>query len=239
MIAKILFDRSRQTILVVCYTNHALDQFLEDLLDIGIPQESMIRLGAKSTDRTKPLTLREQRNTNKLSHAQWQCINELELKQSALQMRLEETFKRFRSANMQKSQLMDYIEFLDDERPFFEAFSVPCSGDGMTQVGKRNRKMDKFYILDRWNRGAPDAGLGSAEKLSQYAPIWGMSLPQRQALVKTWQSAMLEDIVLELCQIFQGLQDNQKELDHLFGLKNTELIKGKRIIACTTTGAAM
>lgn len=224
---------------MVCYTNHALDQFLADLLDIGIPYESMIRLGGKSTDRTKPLTLREHHNTHKTSHSQWQCINELEDKQLALRMRLKETFNRYRSANMQKSQLMDYLEFLDDECPFFEAFSVPTSTDGMTQVGKKNRKMDKSYILDRWNRGAPDAGVGSEKEQLKYSQIWAMSPEERQALLKKWQSAILEDIISELCQIFRGLEDNQKELSRLFGLKNTELIKGKRIIACTTTGAAM
>jgi hypothetical protein len=199
----------------------------------------MIRLGGKSTDRTKPLTLREQHNTAKISHAQWQCIDELQDKQLALRMRLKEAFSRYRSANMQKSQLMDYLEFLEDERPFFEAFSVPTSGDGMTQVGKKNKKMDKFYILDRWNRGAPDAGVGSEKQKPEYSTIWAMPSEQRQALLKKWQSAILEDIISELCQIFQGLKVNQKELDRLLGLKNTELIKGKRIIACTTTGAAM
>ncbi len=36
---KIIHDYSDLKILVVCYTNHALDQFLEDLLDVGIPIE--------------------------------------------------------------------------------------------------------------------------------------------------------------------------------------------------------
>ncbi|KAL7746976.1 hypothetical protein RI367_007688 [Sorochytrium milnesiophthora] len=38
-------------ILVVCYTNHALDQFLENLLDVGI--HSIARIGSKMSDRLK------------------------------------------------------------------------------------------------------------------------------------------------------------------------------------------
>ncbi|PCH37262.1 hypothetical protein WOLCODRAFT_34503, partial [Wolfiporia cocos MD-104 SS10] len=38
LLAKILYDFTQNTILVVCYTNHALDQFLEDLLKSGIPE---------------------------------------------------------------------------------------------------------------------------------------------------------------------------------------------------------
>jgi len=32
LVAKVLHDRTNEKILVVCFTNHALDQFLEDLV---------------------------------------------------------------------------------------------------------------------------------------------------------------------------------------------------------------
>ena len=41
-----LIRLSKVTILCVCYTNHALDQFLESLLDKGIT--SIIRIGSRS-----------------------------------------------------------------------------------------------------------------------------------------------------------------------------------------------
>jgi hypothetical protein len=46
-------------ILVVCLTNHALDSFLEGLLDVGI--ESIIRVGSalKTSERLKPYNLSE------------------------------------------------------------------------------------------------------------------------------------------------------------------------------------
>lgn len=183
--------------------------------------------------------LREQMNSNRLSHAQWQCIREIQNKQSALQDRLEETFSRYKSPNMQKGGLMGYLEFLDDDRPFFEAFTVPTDEDGMTWVGRNNKKIGEFYILDRWNRGAPHAGVGPMQTKSKYSEIWAMSLEERQALCKKWEGEILKDLISELCRIFKALEDTRKEIEHLFGLRNTELIKEKRIIACTTTGAAM
>ncbi|KAL4853487.1 NFX1-type zinc finger-containing protein 1 [Chlorella vulgaris] len=45
-------------ILVVCYTNHALDQFLEGLLDAGI--ESIVRLGGRRVERAASKSLRLQ-----------------------------------------------------------------------------------------------------------------------------------------------------------------------------------
>ncbi|CDM26234.1 unnamed protein product [Penicillium roqueforti FM164] len=47
----------------MCYTNHALDQFLEDLLDIGIDPSAIVRLGSKSTRRTEPLGLFKQHSS--------------------------------------------------------------------------------------------------------------------------------------------------------------------------------
>lgn len=41
-----------EKILVMRHTNHALDKFLEDLLDVGIDPSGIIRIGSKSTART-------------------------------------------------------------------------------------------------------------------------------------------------------------------------------------------
>jgi hypothetical protein len=58
-IAKALYEHTSEIILVLSYTNHALDKFLEDLLDNGIPSEDVVRIGSKFTPRTAPLILFE------------------------------------------------------------------------------------------------------------------------------------------------------------------------------------
>lgn len=62
----------------MCFTNHALDQFLEDLLDIGIDSSAIVRLGAKSTVRTQPLSLFEQRSSYARSSSSWNALNSFE-----------------------------------------------------------------------------------------------------------------------------------------------------------------
>lgn len=64
-------------------------------MEIGIPSSSMVRLGGKSTVRTKPLTIREQAGS-KLSPAQWDRINKA-------QVRLEEPEKKLQNASKQVS----------------------------------------------------------------------------------------------------------------------------------------
>ena len=42
------FDKSFLPILCICYTNHALDQFLIDLMDTGVPKKDIVRIGSGS-----------------------------------------------------------------------------------------------------------------------------------------------------------------------------------------------
>ena len=52
------FPASSDTkILVTCYTNHALDQVLEDLINIGIPRSEIVRIGSKANQATVDLSL--------------------------------------------------------------------------------------------------------------------------------------------------------------------------------------
>jgi hypothetical protein len=89
----VLHDSKDQVILVVCFTNYALDEFLKDLLNIGIPPGHMVHLGGKCTDQTKPLTLREQTGTN-LNSKQWAEIDKLKQKLQMHETSLKDTFAR-------------------------------------------------------------------------------------------------------------------------------------------------
>ncbi|KAF5840887.1 hypothetical protein DUNSADRAFT_15255 [Dunaliella salina] len=82
LLVESLLRCSTQTILVVCYTNHALDQFLEALLNKGI--EQIVRVGGRSRSRKlEPKNLRElARNTQAASQAErrqeWRLRQEFE-----------------------------------------------------------------------------------------------------------------------------------------------------------------
>jgi SpoVK/Ycf46/Vps4 family AAA+-type ATPase len=237
-VAKVLYDSTSQKILVVCFTNHALDQFLEDLMDIGIPSSTMVRLGGKSTDRTKPLMLREQAVV-KLDQTQWAQIDKLKQKLQKHETRLQDVFKRFRAANVQKIHLMEFLEFLSEDLPFFDAFTVPKDKeDGMTRVGKKGKAMSPFYLLDRWTRGEDNPGSLHHLQPKGAAAVWKMPLESRQAAMIRWKTAILDDLVNEIRDTGRQYNLDQIELDRVFGERDAGIIKTKRIIACTTNGAA-
>lgn len=198
----------------------------------------MIRLGAQSTPRTKALSLREQ-GASKLNSSQWDRIRKLELSLTQHKTRLERAFKRYHSTQVSKQQILDYLEFLPGDLPFFDTFLVPIpKKDGMTQVGKGGKAVGKFYLLDRWIRGMPDAGNLQYAQPKTSRSVWAISPEARDAIVSRWKSAIIEEMVEEMLKIGKQFNDAQAEKEGIFDQRDINTIKTKRIVGCTTTAAA-
>lgn len=91
-----------QTILCVCYTNHALDQFLESLLDKGITD--IVRMGGRSkSTRLEPYTMREltgPKQSNGRSKAENWRWGALKDEMTALEVEIEGLLDRIAAHNM-------------------------------------------------------------------------------------------------------------------------------------------
>jgi superfamily I DNA and/or RNA helicase len=134
---------------------------------------------------------------------------------------------------------MEFLEFLSEDLPFFDAFTVPKDGeDDMTRVGKKGKAMSPFYLLDRWIKGESKPGFLQHLQASGTAEVWKMSLKLRQAALARWQTAILDDLVKEIQDTGRQYNLDQTELDRVFRERDAGIIKTKRIIACTTNGAA-
>ncbi|KAH7929198.1 P-loop containing nucleoside triphosphate hydrolase protein [Leucogyrophana mollusca] len=237
LLAKILHDCTTQTILVVCYTNHALDQFLEDLININIPSDSMVRLGAKAKAEVDHLSLFNQKRSNHaLSRADWRIIDRLRDDSEDLCERLMTTFDQFNAPKIQAADILRHLEFNDST--YFEAFRVPKSDDGMTKVNRRRRKIDSHYLYSQWSNGWNAGVFGCHPQIQQVPEIWGMPKPQRLKLIEKWSTDIRKELVAEMCAMGKNYNDRQVHLARKFNENVTATLKTKRIIACTTTGAA-
>ena len=224
---------------MVCYTNHALDQFLEDLLKIDIPAESIVRLGsaAKSTATTQSLTLSNQNIDFKLKKDDWNLINRRKLEAAEEAIRLRDAFSEYNAKAVSKSALMEYLEFDPDNLQFYDAFILPDDGDGMVKIGQKGKAIDKFYLLERWCRGL-DAGNFKSGVEREFPGVWQMDPAKRLAALKTWKSDILEERIWKVYNC--GLQFNETltHISALFNEKDRQILRKKRIIGCTTTAAA-
>ena len=237
LIAKSIYKFTQKTIFVVCFTNHALDQFLEDLLDIGIPADDMLRLGGKSTERTRCMSLYAQSPTFSPGKAHWAKINELKPKLEAHTTRLHREFERYKSTKVRSAELMEFLEFLPDLADFYDAFTVPEAEEGTTIIGPGGKAVSSSYLFDRWSNGQ-DAGLFTEEIPAETHHVWQMQVPARQALLSSWKLEILKERVAFLCDVAEQYNKVQGELAHMFKQRDAQIMASKRVVACTTTAAA-
>ncbi|KAK7025285.1 P-loop containing nucleoside triphosphate hydrolase protein [Favolaschia claudopus] len=231
LLAKVLHTAER-AILVVCYTNHALDQFLEDLLDIGVPAEDMVRLGGKSTTRTEPLLISKQRRGANMGHMDWNAVNSTEMSAARWLQKLKENLQTFAT---KFPDLLEHIEF--EEPDLYEALSVP-SDDEMTVVGRDGKEIDRSYLLDRWSEGK-DAGIFASHPSVRGAPeVWNMHPDLRRAKVEQWRNIYRMEQAETISTAGDAFNRTQREISRVFAQRDLSILKSKKIIGCTTTAAA-
>lgn len=239
LLAKAIHDHTSQTILVVCYTNHALDQFLEDLIDIGIAASSIVRIGGRASASVQHLSLQFQERTKRpLSRAEWTLIEQAKSGAGFLVGRLQSSFQAL--ANTDKATTLDdiltYIEFEDPE--YWDAFQVPSAADGSQIVGRKGRPIQQDYLIWQWSKGW-DAGMFKDHPdVRAAAKIWNMDPPSRQVLLAKWKGEIVKGHITDMCNVGRDYNNAQDELARRSRESTVGFLKQKRIIGCTTTGAA-
>jgi hypothetical protein len=239
LIAKAIYLFSTQKILIVCYTNHALDQFLEDLLGVGIPTTSIVRLGsaAKSSTKTQSLVLSAQSTDFKLRRDDWDIVDKRKAEAKDHADRLLNAFTDYRAYAVSKHDLLEYLEFSSEDNTFYDAFLLPLETTGMTRVGRKGKQMDKFYLLDRWGRGY-DAGNFRHEAAANFPSVWQMEHADRQAALGRWKTDIMKERISRIHSCGVQFNESLVDINAIFSEKDRHLIQQKRIIACTTTAAA-
>ncbi|GAB7348917.1 hypothetical protein MBLNU459_g7605t2 [Dothideomycetes sp. NU459] len=239
LLAKAFHMFTGDRMLVLAYTNHALDQFLEDLLDIGIPSRDMIRLGSKSSSRTACLSLYNQSDDYRRSQATWDIINSLESQMKDLETSIRSQLSKFAGSNVSKAEIFSYLEFSDEDSDshIFHALQVPDQSDGMSIVGKAGRSIDRFYLYDRWAIGQ-DAGVFHRFLPADFMDVWNLQPVTRRAKIYEWNKVLLEERISNISKKVKDYNACQRSSSRAFDEKTVEIFRGTRIIACTTTAAA-
>jgi hypothetical protein len=232
-------EGSQPRILVVCYTNHALDQFLEDLIAMGIPREHMVRLGGKANSSVSDLALREQ-DGGKLDRHDWHEIDLLrsDCNQAGVRMRPEFNSAVGRISNM---AILEYLEFSDQayDLACFRAFQVPVSEDSsMERVGKKGKAMKPDYLYSRWSSGLNAGVLQDIPHVRSARDIWCTPVEKRRELISGWVDQIRTEYLDNFIQTGTRYNTAVQKLEKRFEARRILTLKGKRVIGCTTTGAA-
>ena len=222
--------------MVLSYTNHALDQMAVDIQNAGIPSSSIVRLGGKFNANTEGLSIAKQPNDYKMSGQTWAMIQDQKAQAESYHDALSAKLTRFAKSRINEQILLDYLEFSDDSE-FFDAFTLPDSDDDMTLVGKNNKQVEETYLIKRWIRNE-DAGLFQANMAYDHPYIWNMEPSARLSFRTKWEREIVDEQVAEISTLVGAYNDCCTRLQELFHKKDSHVISNKRIVACTTTGAA-
>jgi hypothetical protein len=236
LIAKILHDHTSETILVQTFTNHALDQFLEDLQNIGIPPSSIVRLGQKSNANTEALSIFNQTHTYKMSGATYSVIQTMKMQSDGYYESLMNRTTHFVSLRLGNKELFDYLEFSEDSE-YFDAFQIPTMNDSMTVVGRRGKQISEYYLLDQWINGR-DAGFFKESAKKNSPSVWALDSNARDTLKNRWIKEVTEERAAEISNLVQKYDECRDTVEQSFREKSAHIIGQKRIIGCTTTAAA-
>jgi hypothetical protein len=171
------------------------------------------------------------------TQASWDIINSLKAESESYQHLFARKFKLYKESRIGFDEILQHLEFSDDDSRFFDAFATPISQDGMVRVGKHNRAIGKSYLLDRWKAGH-DPGIFSQQFLQDFPDVWNMEKHSRDSCMLKWTTEILKDLASEIQILLQKYNRCQNREKELWDEKNTDIIRSKRVIACTTTAAA-
>ncbi|KAI8713538.1 hypothetical protein NCS52_01298500 [Fusarium sp. LHS14.1] len=228
-------------ILVLSYTNHALDQFMEDLMNMGVSSDQMVRLGSKSTEATKSTLLREydQQKRYWLTPEEKAIRNRLQAESASICSELESCCKKL-YGNINSGDIIEYLEFSNGFTPAWAAFQVP-EDDGFQIVGANNKALTPDALYEFWYNGYQVTQFGGLlESLDPSAQVvWGLTHEQRQQLDSQWRYAVCTEQTDTFVELSKRYQEIETEIKSIRNESARRVLKDKRIIACTTTAAAM
>ncbi|GAP86863.2 putative nf-x1 finger and helicase [Rosellinia necatrix] len=220
-------------ILCVCYTNHALDQLLEHLLDDGVKQ--IIRIGSRSkSERLESVNLRavarSAPRTKPEKSSLWEARETLDVQERIITTSL---------TNLEHCLGRSALEaYLSQHHPqhHLALFGTVVDEDGFQEVRRQSHQ-----LVDQWLRsGQSSEAAHPIRRVEQLAltGLWTMSHTERHLLYNHWQREIRDPII-------QDILDNHKEYVETVSQRNRvtrevdlRCLSDAGVIGVTTTGLA-
>jgi hypothetical protein len=221
-------------IVCLCYTNHALDQFLEQLLDHGCKPIARLGGGCKS-ERVKAEALQLDGDGGQLDAAmkrrQYQLI---ETKNSVTDNIMKNSERLTRTLGKNGWLVIKrYLSLFEQQQ-----FEVPNNGyDGFQAVGADGKAIGEGYLWTLWADGKkPPAAL---RQFANY-PLWKLSHHERKEQMRQWEEEHLrEPNRAQLNTDLRVYASANDELEAIRDSKKLSVLRTAKVIGCTTTGASM
>ena len=221
-IIDIIYNHTDVKILIECYTNHALDQFLEGLLNKGM--KGIVRIGGRS-------------KSSKLEAMNVKTLAEKMGKGPVQRRRLYDLYEKRDEARSSATILARSLENLesmnwDDISSFLQLYfpgdynelhiSETTDRDGFHIAGNKNKAIDKSFKWDTWRTGQ-NISKGLQRVLGmprRQNSIWNLDNNSRYAKMKEWAYELnrekREDLADQMVDL-RSLEEDLKALHKVRG----------------------
>jgi len=243
LIAQVIRQNTDESILVICYTNHALDQFLEYMLRLG--EEKLVRIGGRTRSENlkkyelKSLSRKEKtfnvtdadcrmRSVVAQLHA---CKEEMTKLLKTLQMPLT-----WNEPNGGVNELFSTIG-----GNLHLNFEVRNS-DGFVTLAKKNKTVDEEYLFNAWKEGK-DCPSWLQDSIfwiddPDFQNLWVLRHEERLDQLHRWKDFHLETLMATLENVNRRYDELSAEKANISQEIDSLVLSEARIIGATTTGAA-
>ena len=224
-----------------CYTNHALDQFLEHLINMGI--RKIIRVGGQSrSELLEGHNLRNLAQTEgKSRHESWQVatayqkLGELEAKSKRFLGRLHGKQKRVDWKYFERHIARNYSRI-------HAQFNM-VDGDGFVVVGRHPFDIwvaggvsDDPYVAQA---GTTSTSLDSARIIQKAETnVESLSYAERHMLLELWTQECQQDATEQFFEITKDAENTQRDLTNVHEEINRRVLQDADVIGLTTSGLA-
>jgi multidrug efflux pump subunit AcrA (membrane-fusion protein) len=226
------------TILCVCYTNHALDQFLEALLKAGIKQ--IVRLGGGCKSQIlEPYRL--ERGRSELSKAEGRRLRELFALKDELQRDIADMSEQLSKAGLGQTLSNGGWAVVKDRYPseVWACFRPQHRRDQFRLAGAAGKP---DYLWKRWLKGQGQGDLKGQVAAPTYPEfdVWPLSLADRRTCALEWEEEYVRGPLLDrLSRKLRLYQETDSEIKQLQRVSEVSQLRAARVIGCTTTGASI
>ncbi len=225
-------------ILVVCHTNHALDQFLEHLIAAGV--EDIVRVGGNGTS-----SLLESKNLRTISRQSFKTRSQahaLSLAFKAKDLGEHVLLNYLKSAS--RIQNPDWHSVRDhlhrNYNEVYEQFLFPARNESKT--GSKVAPFDLWLAECKEGSVEPKKSFTSSklETVLSIAKenVYHLTLEDRSTLVTHWTNEITGDIVRNMSTSLRNIEDSQTTISLVHEEIDSRILGTADVIGLTTTGLA-
>ncbi|KAG9321050.1 hypothetical protein KVV02_000380 [Mortierella alpina] len=238
-------------ILCICYSDHALDQFLEHLLDQGINR--MVRIGSRSPERLRQYNLYELVQNQHKSARERTTLNQAHKKGNATAQSLHIVDKDLHSLQPSAESILRVVSTENEERyhEFERGHRATIAGDQKKTAAENYRLWSSCRDING-QAGSSTSSDGvlpvpnTRRPLHQLhaASLWTMSRWERNLLITSWaaKAGSVEDLENSIqtshTELMTKMQECSKGVEEGYDTIRRNILSRAQIIGVTTYGAA-